>query len=93
LEGKPIGADPKKKSLKESSWFGETKCKLRSKVAHFFVFCPCCSSFVKLEDMIWIEDIVIILAFLTNSKVDMASFVDLHKVVVKRNAFLAFSHA
>jgi hypothetical protein len=27
-----------KKSLKEISWFGEPKCKLGSKVAHFFVF-------------------------------------------------------
>jgi hypothetical protein len=28
----------KEKRLKESSWFGEPKCKLRIKVAHFFVF-------------------------------------------------------
>jgi hypothetical protein len=27
-----------KKSLKESSWFGEPKCKLESKVAYFFGF-------------------------------------------------------
>jgi hypothetical protein len=36
LEGKSIGPD-KKKSLKKSSWFGESNHKLRSKVAHFFV--------------------------------------------------------
>jgi hypothetical protein len=37
LEEKPIGPDPKK-SLKESSWFGEPKCKLGSKVVHSIVF-------------------------------------------------------
>ncbi len=42
--------------------------------------------------MLWIEDIVLIPSFLTNSKVDMASFVDFRKVIVK-SAFLAFSHA
>jgi hypothetical protein len=31
--------------------------------------------------------------FLTNPRIDMASFVDFHKVIVKRNAFLAFSSA
>jgi hypothetical protein len=30
----------KKKKLKgKSPWFGEPKCKLQFKVAHFFVFC------------------------------------------------------
>jgi len=41
LEGKPIGPEQKKISFKESSWFGEPKCKLGFKVAHFlgiFVF-------------------------------------------------------
>jgi hypothetical protein len=54
-----------KKSLKESSWFKETKCKLWSKVAHFFVFLfftvffnLCCSNSVRMEDMLCIEDIV-----------------------------------
>ncbi len=40
--------------------------------------------------MLWIEDIVESThapPFFTNSKVDMANFVDLHKVVAKRNAF------
>jgi hypothetical protein len=36
LEEKSIGLD--KKSLKESSWFGEPKCKLESKVVYFLVF-------------------------------------------------------
>ncbi len=40
--------------------------------------------------MLWIEDIVEntqVPPFLTNSKIDMASFVDPHQGVVKRNAF------
>jgi hypothetical protein len=38
---------------------------------------------MRMEDMLWIEDInesTSILPFLTNSKVDMASFVHSHKV-------------
>jgi len=38
---------------------------------------------MRMEDMLWIEDInesTSILPFLTNSKVDMASFVHPHKV-------------
>jgi hypothetical protein len=38
LEGKPIGLNPKKIKIKENSWFGEPKCKIRFKVTHFFVF-------------------------------------------------------
>ncbi len=40
--------------------------------------------------MLWIEDIVESTQapiFMTNSKVGMASFVDPHTVVVRRNAF------
>ncbi len=59
LEGKPIGPLDPKKSLKGSSWFGEPKCKLGSKVIHFFVFLffftvffyPCYTNFVKMEYM------------------------------------------
>jgi hypothetical protein len=46
-----------------------------------------------MEDMLWIEDIVESTStslFLTNSKVDMVGFVDLHKVVARKNAFSAF---
>ncbi len=46
--------------------------------------------------MLCIEDIVQCTPappFLTNFKVDMASFVDPHKVVVSRSAFLVFQHA
>ncbi len=50
---------------------------------------------VKMKNMLWIEDIVestLALSFLTNFRVDMVGFVNLHKVVV-RSAFLAFSSA
>ncbi len=40
--------------------------------------------------MLWIEDIVAAPPFLTISKVDIASFVDPHIVIVGRNAFFAF---
>ncbi len=87
-----------KNSLKESSWFGGPKCKLGSKVAYlwfsFFsivLFYHCYSNFVKMENMLWIKDIVkrtLTPPFLTNSRVDMVDFVNLHKVVTRRNAFL-----
>jgi len=88
----------KKKTFKESSWFGEPKCKLRSKVVHFFVFFfffivffyPCYSNFVKMKNMPCIEDIVkstLALSLLTNFRVDMDSSMDLHKVVARRGAF------
>ncbi len=43
-----------------------------------------------MEDMLWMEDIVEstpISPFLINFRVHMTSFVDSHKVVVKKNAF------
>jgi hypothetical protein len=46
-----------------------------------------------MVDMLWIEDIVestLTSPFLTNFRVDMVGFMDIRKVVVKRNAFLAF---
>jgi hypothetical protein len=104
LEGKPIGLDPKKKPLKENSWFGEPKCKLGLKVLHFFIFLLfstiflylCCSNFVRIEEMLCIKDIIESTqapSFLTNYKIDMANFVDPHKVVVRRSAFLALLNA
>jgi len=51
---------------------------------------------VKMEDMLWIEDIVGSTpspSILTNSRVDMVGFMDPHKVVVRRNAFLTFPSA
>jgi hypothetical protein len=47
-----------------------------------------------MEDMLWIEDIVKStpsFPFWMTLKIDMASFVDPHKVVGKKNAFSAFS--
>jgi len=65
LGGKLIGLNHKKE-LNESSWFGKPKWKIRSKVIHsiFFLlfftifFDPYCSNFTRMEDMLWIEDIV-----------------------------------
>jgi hypothetical protein len=50
-----------KKKLKGSSWFGESKGKLGSKVAHFFIlgfFLPLLFKFCEMENMLWIDDIV-----------------------------------
>jgi hypothetical protein len=62
LEGNQLVQTNQKKkgSFEESSWFGEPKCKLRLKVAHFFIvfFYLCSSNFVRMEDILWIEDIV-----------------------------------
>jgi hypothetical protein len=55
-----------------------------------------CSNSVKLENILWIENVVESTSaplFFTNSKIDMASFVNPHKVVVKRNASSAFPSA
>jgi len=46
--------------------------------------------------MLWIEDVIESTptpSFLTNSTIDMADFVDPHKVVIKRSAFSAFPSA
>jgi hypothetical protein len=46
--------------------------------------------------MLWIESIfesTLVPPFFTNSRVDMVGFVNLHKVVVKRNAFSTFPSA
>ncbi len=43
-----------------------------------------------MEDMLWFENIgksTSTLPFLTNSKVDMAGFVNLHKLAPKQSAF------
>jgi hypothetical protein len=81
-----------KKSLKENSWFGEPKCKLRSKVVILFFFFSIklfypCSNYVRMENMLWIVDIVASPPFLTNFRIDMVGFVDLHKVIVRKSAF------
>ncbi len=48
---------------------------------------------MRMEYTLWIEYIVANPPFLTNFGVEMASFMDIHKVVVKRNAFWTFSNA
>jgi hypothetical protein len=47
-------------------------------------FYPCCSNLVRMADMLWIEDNfenTPSFSFLTNSRVDMADFVNRHKMV------------
>jgi hypothetical protein len=49
-----------------------------------------------MENMLWIEDIVgstLSPLVLTNSRVDMVGFMDPHKVVARRSAFLIFPSA
>jgi hypothetical protein len=46
-----------------------------------------------MQDMLWIEDIIVAPLFLTNFRIDMIDFMDPHKLVVKRNAFKIFSSA
>jgi hypothetical protein len=44
-----------------------------------------------MENLLWIEEIVEskpALQFLTNSRIDIAGFVNLHQVVVSGNVFL-----
>jgi hypothetical protein len=51
---------------------------------------------MEMKDMLWIENIVESTSappFLTNSGVDMVGFVNFHKVVARRYAFLAFPSA
>jgi hypothetical protein len=48
-----------------------------------------------MEDVLWIKDIVESTPtppFFTNSRIDIANFVNLYKVVVKRNAFSTLSN-
>ncbi len=53
-------------------------------------FLPYCLNYVRMEDTWWIEYIVATPPFLTNFRVDMTSFMDIHKVVVERSAFWTF---
>ncbi len=84
LEGNQLVWSKKKNNLKESSWFGEPKCDLGFKGAHFlFIFTdsfyPCCSNYVRMKDILWMEDIVEITPtppFYINFRIDMTSFVD-----------------
>ncbi len=49
-----------------------------------------------MKNMLWIEDIVESTQappFLTNLKIGMTSFIDLHKVVIRRRVFSTFPNA
>jgi hypothetical protein len=49
-----------------------------------------------MKDMLWIEDIVestLGLLFLTNFKINMVGFVNLHKVVIRKFTFEIFPSA
>jgi hypothetical protein len=51
---------------------------------------------MKIEDMLWIEDIVkstLAPTFLSNFKIDMVCSVDPHNLVAKRDRFLTFRSA
>ncbi len=104
LDGKPIGLEhTKKMSLKENPWFGEPNCKLGSKVVHVFVYCffpllflP--SLFKLCENGRHVIDWRHCYStpppqIFTNFKVDMLGFVNFHKVIARRNAFLALPSA
>ncbi len=67
-------------------WRSKVQARVQScSFFHFLlVFYSCCSNSMRLEEMLWIEDIVQSTQappFLTNFKVDMASFIDPHKVI------------
>ncbi len=84
----------KKKTLQESSWFGEPKCKLVSKVVHFFCFLFCFklkwNTYYGLSTLLKAHQF---LHFLTNSKVDMINSMDLHKVLLEGVHFQPFPSA
>jgi hypothetical protein len=51
---------------------------------------------MKIEDMIWIEDIVkntLAPTFFTNSRIDMVCFVDPYNLAAKRSRLLTFPSA
>jgi hypothetical protein len=94
-----------KKKLKGELMAWRTKVQAKVKGCSFFHFFSlfhcffknaCCSNFVRMEEMLWIEDIIEstqATPFLTNLKVFMVGFVHLHKVVARRNAFSALPSA
>jgi len=96
----------KKRNLKESSWFGESKCMLRSRwffssffLLLFIVFLNlCCSNFVKMKWKTCYGLKTLLRAnqlpqFFNNFRVDMVDFVNSHKVNIKRNAFWTLTSA
>jgi hypothetical protein len=60
-----------------------------------FTLNPSFSGISKVENMLWIQDIVestLVLSFFINFKIDMVGFVYPHKVVARRNTFSVFSN-
>jgi len=94
LKGNSIGPYQKMK-LKGKLMVGKQKYKLGFNVVFFIVFC--CFSFVfevqiyaRMEDILWIENIVEntpTIYILSTCNVDMVGFVDSPKVVAWRNTF------
>jgi len=57
---------------------------------------PSFSGISKVENMLWIQDIVestLVLSIFINFKIDMVGFVYPQKVVARRNTFSVFSNA
>jgi hypothetical protein len=99
LERNSISSNQKMGS-RESSWFGEPRCKLGSKVVSSIVF-HCFSRvffhlFLKLKlckngKHSWMQEDIVecipTIPFLSTSNVGTVGFVDPHKVVAQRHAF------
>ncbi len=75
----------------------ENESKLGSKVVHLFIYLfiinLLCAEFVRMKDMLCIEDNAAAPPFLTSFRIDMNDFVNLHEVIAKRSTFSAFSRA
>ncbi len=99
--GRKTNQSRQKNSLNESSWFEQPKFKLRSKFAHFFVFCffhcfflisllKFCENgrrFYGLRTLLRAHQF---LHFMINSKIKMIDFVNSCKVIVRKSAFSTF---
>ncbi len=95
----------KKNSLSESSWFGEPKCKMGSKVAHFFILGGLFHYFLLLLLLKFCENGRRIYCLRTlsrahqlphlliNSRVNMTGFVNPCKVVARKRAFSTLPNA
>jgi hypothetical protein len=100
--GRKTNWSKQKKEVKGEfmAWRTKVQAKVQGcSFLHFFSFFLyfkknlCCSNFMRMEEMLWIENInesTQAPPFLTNFRVDMASFVHPHKVLARRNAFSAF---
>ncbi len=93
MERKSFDLD-RKKRVERRAHDLENENKLGSKVVHSFIIINLlCSKFVRMKDMLCIEDNVAAPPFLTSFRIDMNDFVNLREVIAKRSAFSAFSRA